>query len=120
MAAKVHAQSRSMRFDRLTPLDLITIRQKKGVSLQDIATATKISVNYLQAIEDGEFSKLPGGIYSTSYIRQYAQAIECNESEVLERYYHATGLSPEAETASNGSGKKSVSDILRPVTRVLG
>lgn len=109
-----------MRFDRLTPLDLITIRQKKSVSLQDIATATKISVNYLQAIEDGEFSKLPGGIYSTSYIRQYAQAIDCNESELLERYYHATGLSPEAETTSNGSGKKSVSDILRPVTRVLG
>jgi len=112
-----------MRFDRLTPLDLIAIRQKKGVSLQDIATATKIGVNYLQAIEDGEFSKLPGGIYSTSYIRQYAQAVDCNEAELLERYYRATGLSPEGETPGsdpNTPGKKSFSDFLRPLTRVLG
>jgi cytoskeletal protein RodZ len=112
-----------MRSDRLTPLDLIAIRQKKGVTLQEIATATKIGVNYLQAIEDGEFSKLPGGIYSTSYIRQYAQAIDCNEAELLERYYHATGLSPEGETTESDPstpGKKSFSDLLRPVTRVLG
>ncbi len=52
-------------------------------------------MNYLEAIEQGEFSKLPGGLYSTSYIRQYAQAIDYDESELLEHYYRVTGPRPE-------------------------
>lgn len=77
------------------PPDLSCIRRRKGISLHEIAGATKIGVNYLEAIEQGEFSQLPGGIYSTSYIRQYAQAIDYDESELLEYYYSVTGLSPE-------------------------
>jgi cytoskeletal protein RodZ len=66
--------------------DLATLRHQKGISLQQIATATKIGVHYLEAIEHGRFAKLPGGIYNLSYIRQYARAIEVNETELLERY----------------------------------
>jgi len=51
-------------------LGLATIRQNRGISLAQIAELTKISVRSLEAIERGEFSKLPGGIYNTSYIRQ--------------------------------------------------
>ena len=52
-------------------LGLATIRQNRGISLAQIAESTKISVRSLEAIERGEFSKLPGGIYNTSYIRQH-------------------------------------------------
>jgi cytoskeletal protein RodZ len=103
--------------------DLITVRRKKGVSLQDISQATKIGVNYLRAIEEGEFTKLPGGIYSTSYIRQYARAIDSNESELLELYYRATGLRPEATTVErdpDGRGEGSFTPMPRPVSRVPG
>jgi cytoskeletal protein RodZ len=54
--------------------DLAALRLQKGISLVDIAESTKISVRYLEAIECGEFARLPGGIYSASYIRQYARA----------------------------------------------
>ena len=33
--------------------DLATLRHQKGISLQQIATATKIGVHYLEAIEHG-------------------------------------------------------------------
>ncbi len=71
------------------PPDLITVRHKRGVSLHEIAASTKIGVNYLQAIEEGDFQKLPGGVYSTSYIRQYAQAIDYDEEELLGYYRRA-------------------------------
>jgi cytoskeletal protein RodZ len=74
------------------PPDLLTVRHKQGISLRDIAASTKIGMFYLEAIERGEFEKLPGGIYTTSYIRQYAQAIDYDENELLECYYRAAGI----------------------------
>lgn len=61
-------------------------RREKGISLDQIATATKIGVRTLQAIEDSDFKKLPGGIYNTSYIRQYARAVEVDEAELVAVY----------------------------------
>jgi hypothetical protein len=77
------------------PPDLLTVRHKQGVSLHDIAALTKIGLNYLQAIEDGDFDKLPGGVYTTSYIRQYARAIDYDENELLQCYYRAAGIRQE-------------------------
>ncbi len=73
-------------------LDLPALRQTKGISLREIAETTKISLRFLQAIEDGEFARLPGGIYSTSYIRQYARAIDFEESELLACYNSSMAL----------------------------
>jgi cytoskeletal protein RodZ len=67
-------------------LDLARFRKKAGVSLDDIAEETKISLRFLRAIEEGEFEKLPGGIFSTSYLRQYATAIGYDEAELLAHY----------------------------------
>jgi cytoskeleton protein RodZ len=63
-------------------------RQRKGISLESIAENTKLSIRHLQAIESGDFRKLPGGIYNTSYIRQYARAIDFDEMQLLS-FYHA-------------------------------
>ncbi|MEO8593413.1 MAG: helix-turn-helix domain-containing protein [Candidatus Solibacter sp.] len=65
---------------------MATIRRNRGISLEQIAESTKISIRSLAAIEQGEFRKLPGGIYNTSYIRQYARAIEYDECALLAYY----------------------------------
>jgi len=67
-------------------LGLATIRLNRGISLEQIAQSTKISVRSLKAIEFGDFAKLPGGVYNTSYIRQYAKAIDFDEAELLAYY----------------------------------
>jgi cytoskeletal protein RodZ len=72
-------------------LDLPALRQTKGISLRQIADTTKISLRFLQAIEQGEFDQLPGGIYTISYIRQYARAIDCEESQLLAYYRSSMG-----------------------------
>lgn len=73
-------------------LNLPAIRQVKGLSLREIADTTKISLRFLQAIEEGDFDLLPGGIYNTSYIRQYARAIDYEETKLLEYYRSMTAL----------------------------
>lgn len=81
-------------------LGLATIRRNRGITLEQIAQTTKIGVRALHAIEQGEFTKLPGGIYNTSYIRQYARAIDFDEYELLAYYQTSTG------DAAGDSGKK--------------
>jgi cytoskeletal protein RodZ len=67
-------------------LNLCARRQKRGVTLEQIAEKTKISMRFLRAIEDGEYEKLPGGIFAKSYLRQYASVIGLEEAELLDHY----------------------------------
>ena len=76
-------------------LSLATIRKNRGISLREIADATKISMRSLEAIENCEFCKLPGGIYTTSYIKQYARAIDYDESTLLAAYQKQMGNAAE-------------------------
>ncbi len=72
-----------------TPLErwqVADIRQNKGISLEQISSITKLRIGTLQAIEAGDFDALPGGIYNISYIRQYARAIDADESHLIELY----------------------------------
>lgn len=84
-------------------LGLATIRRNRGISLEQIAEATKISVRLLDAIERGDYRKLPGGIYNTSYIRQYARAIDYDESAILNVYNREMG--GDGSVAETGAGK---------------
>jgi cytoskeletal protein RodZ len=76
--------------EEISLLGLATIRRNRGISLEQIAESTKISVRSLIAIEQGDFAKLPGGIYNTNYIRQYARAIDYDEARLLQCYHNAT------------------------------
>jgi cytoskeletal protein RodZ len=99
-----------------TVLGLATIRHNRGITLEQIAESTKISIRSLEAIERGEFRKLPGGIYNTSYIRQYARAIDYDESALLAFYYRETGAE---NTTDVLSGKQMVGG-LRPTSAIAG
>jgi cytoskeletal protein RodZ len=64
-------------------------REMRGVSLEEISTATKISMRFLQAIENEDFAKLPGGIFTRSFIRTYARYLGLDEERVLAEYHLA-------------------------------
>lgn len=94
-------------------LALSTIRKNRGITLQQIADSTKISVRSLEAIEREDFAKLPGGIYTTSYIRQYARAIDYDEAAILQACKRST--EPASEVSSqDGSGGKGMFGGYRP------
>jgi cytoskeletal protein RodZ len=62
-----------------------------------VAQSTRIAPHYLCAIETEEFTKLPAGVYATSYIRQYARAIGYSETALLDHYRARAEDEPEAE-----------------------
>jgi cytoskeleton protein RodZ len=78
-------------------LALATIRKNRGITLEQIARDTKISIRTLDAIERCDFRKLPGGIYDTNYIRQYARAIDYDETAILAVYLRERGETGDAK-----------------------
>jgi cytoskeletal protein RodZ len=88
---------------RFEQFHLAALRQARGITLEQIADATKISMRFLRAIEDEEFEKLPGGIFNTSYIRQYARAIEEEETELLAYYNRKMGVGSGSASTNEGS-----------------
>jgi cytoskeletal protein RodZ len=80
----------------ISVLQLEQLRRGTGVSLQAISETTKISTTYLRAIESEEFDKLPGGVFNTNFIRQYAVAIGFPESELLALYHAKTAAAEES------------------------
>jgi len=91
-------------------LDIKRLRRKAGVSLEEIAEATKISLRFLRAIEEEEFDKLPGGIFRTSYLRQYAAAIGLDEAELLALHDHKINPTVEVKPTPTDSGNRSLLD----------
>jgi cytoskeleton protein RodZ len=82
-------------------------REMRGVSLDDIAAATKIGTRLLRALEDEHFDLLPGGIFNKGFVRAYAKYLGLNEDEAVADYLQAAGESapdPKVIAEQNSSG----------------
>ena len=89
-------------------------REMRGVSLEEISSATKISLRFLEAIEREEFSKLPGGIFSRSFIRTYARYLGLDEERVVAEYQLAAHPQQDFDLHRMAAGNTSFG---RPATR---
>jgi hypothetical protein len=70
-----------------------TLRQarlRSGIDLDRLADKTKINPRYLQAIEAGEFGKLPSGIFGRMFVKQYADAVGLDGASFAEEYQRMT------------------------------
>jgi cytoskeleton protein RodZ len=66
-------------------------REMRGVSLDDIADATKIGTRLLRALEEEHFELLPGGIFNKGFVRAYSKYLGLNEEEAVADYLEAAG-----------------------------
>ena len=66
--------------------DLKVARESKGISLKEISERTRISINFLKAIEEDNYSAIPGDVFVTGFLRSYAKELGLKEKEVLARY----------------------------------
>jgi cytoskeleton protein RodZ len=58
-------------------------RERRGISLRQIASSTKIAVAALEALERNDISKLPGGIFSRAFVRSYAAEVGLDPDETV-------------------------------------
>jgi transcriptional regulator with XRE-family HTH domain len=61
-------------------------RECRGIDLETIAHRTKIGAGLLAAMERGDWSRWPGGIFRRSFLRSYAEAIGLDPEQVVADY----------------------------------
>ncbi len=60
-------------------------REKSQLSLQQLATKTRIDLKFLEAIEQGNFAFLPE-LYVKAFIKQYAKTVGLDENLIIKKY----------------------------------
>jgi len=61
-------------------------RLKKNLSLTEVAEQTKIQIKYLTTLEEGDYQKLPGDVYTRVWIKLYAKFLDLPVAELLQDY----------------------------------
>lgn len=56
-------------------------RLRQGLDLEDVSQETKISARLLEAIESDQWDRLPGGVFTRNFVRQYARALGLDEQD---------------------------------------
>jgi transcriptional regulator with XRE-family HTH domain len=69
--------------------DLRREREIRGISLKEIADATKISKRFLEALERNDHKILPAPVFTRGFVREYARYVGLNAEEMVNRYNFA-------------------------------
>ncbi|HXH92200.1 MAG TPA: helix-turn-helix domain-containing protein, partial [Thermoanaerobaculia bacterium] len=64
-------------------------REIRGISLKEIADATKISKRFLEAIERNDHKTLPAPVFTRGFVREYARYLGLSSEEMVNRYNFA-------------------------------
>lgn len=88
------------------------------MSLDEVATATKIGARMLGAIEDERFDQLPGGIFNKGFVKAYARHLGLDEGQAVADYLAATNaVQPIKEPEAVLSALAVRADEIRAVER---
>jgi len=94
------------------------LREERGVSLRQIADATKISIGALEALERNDISRLPGGIFSRAFVRSYATEVGLNPEETVRDFM--VQFPDDSVTAGSPHAPKPMYDLDEPRRRRRG
>lgn len=61
-------------------------REERDISISEVAEQTRISPLYIEAIENDDYSPLPGGIFNKGFIKSFAKFVGVDEDEALQDY----------------------------------
>jgi cytoskeletal protein RodZ len=96
-------------------------RERRGVSLRQISATTKISIAALEALERNDISKLPGGIFSRSFVRSYATEVGLDPDETVHEFLDRFHSNPATAipTSATASEAESVFDAQQQLAGVV-
>jgi cytoskeletal protein RodZ len=76
-------------------------RERRRVTLETICAVTKVSIRHLEALEEGKYAELPGGVFRKGIVRSYLSAVGLDETPWLERFettLRQTGTVPSTDS----------------------
>lgn len=80
-----------MRLEPLSPTDVFVMRlrrrrERHGITLDEVATATRVKRELFEQFERGDLTGWPSGLYARSWVRGYARAIGADEDDAVEEF----------------------------------
>jgi cytoskeleton protein RodZ len=66
-------------------------REMRGVTLEEISSATRIATRFLQSIENEQWDQLPGGVFNRGFVRAVARYLGLDEENIVAEYTLAVG-----------------------------
>lgn len=61
-------------------------RERRGISLETLASVTKVGQELWEGLERNDFSRWPSGIFARAFVRDYARAIGLDADEVIDEF----------------------------------
>src|SRR5690242_12182289 len=62
------------------------MRDKRGLSLDELSRVTRVARPYLEALESDAFGSLPAPVFTRGFIRAYCQAVGASPEDALARF----------------------------------
>ena len=94
-------------------------RERAGLTIEDVAAATRIRAASLEAIERGDFAALPGQFYARAFLRTYASYLGLSPQAIVGEYdaeAPRTPPSPATAPAWQSSARRASSQFVAAAT----
>lgn len=96
---------------------LAAARARRGISYEDAAAATKLSVAYLRAMETNRFDQMPAPIYAKNFIRIYATYLGLDGRQLAEEFSRKTPMVVELPAKADTSHVYHLSMLITKLVR---
>ncbi len=67
------------------------VRETKGLTIDEVAAKTRIRTDFVKALEDGNFAKLPDQVFARGFVRSYARSLGLDEEDAIHRFTQSAG-----------------------------
>ncbi len=67
------------------------VRETKGLTIDEVASKTRIRPDFVKALEDGNFAKLPDQVFARGFVRSYARSLGLDEDDAIHRFIQSAG-----------------------------
>jgi len=67
------------------------VRETKGLTIDEVASKTRIRTDFVKALEDGNFAKLPDQVFARGFVRSYARSLGLDEDDAIHRFDQSAG-----------------------------
>lgn len=67
------------------------VRETKGLTIDEVASKTRIRSDFVKALEEGNFAKLPDQVFARGFVRSYARSLGLDEEDAIHRFIQSAG-----------------------------
>jgi cytoskeletal protein RodZ len=95
-------------------------REMRGVGLEEISAATRISTRFLAALENERWHELPGGVFNRGFIRAVARYLGLDEEAMIAEYALVTHDAPKVAVWADSPARARAPFLAWILLAVLG